>query len=153
MLTVEAASSSGCRRRRKIHADDQWRGDEGQHERLDNLDDVGGNTGLELHLGGAAVERAEHEGGQHDAEWMCLPEERDSDAVETDGAAEFRGKLMVEAQGLDGAGQPRQAAGDRHGQDDCEIDADSGVRGSFHVVADGPHFEAERRLEDQPPDE
>ena len=57
------------------HADDEGRGDEGEHERLNDLDDVGGDPRLKLHCGCAAVQGTKHEGGQEDADGVGLPKQ------------------------------------------------------------------------------
>src|SRR5438105_10655281 len=63
-------------------ADDLGRGDEDDHRRLDDRDQVGGDLGLQLHEAGPVVERAEEKGRREDAPGIASSQQRDGDGVD-----------------------------------------------------------------------
>ena len=71
--------------------------------------------------GAPAAQAAEQQRGEQDADRVGAPEQRDRDRVEADGRAEGGRHDAASRRGkLDRAGEPGQAAAQRHGQHDQE---------------------------------
>jgi len=68
-------------------ANDHVRGNEQEHDRLEDVDDLDGDLGPDLHQTGPGAHPPEQQGGEHDPDRMRLTEQGDGDRVEADARA------------------------------------------------------------------
>jgi len=98
-----------------------------------------------------AAQHAEQEGGRDDARRMALAQQRQSDCVEAQTAADAAGHRAVHAEHLVRTCQPRQRARKAHRQNEIARDVHARVLCRIGVGADRADLETDRGAEEQPP--
>src|SRR5262249_54703307 len=104
---------------------------------LDHHDHVARELGhVERELGATLVERAEQHRGDHDADRMIAPHQRDGDAHVAGAAGKIQQQAMLYAHHLVQAHEPGERARDRHRDDDRARRLDAAVDRGRLVVAE-----------------
>src|SRR6478609_4318139 len=129
------------------HGDRHHQQDDGQQ----HVHDLRGDAGLELQAGGAGAQDADEEGCRDRRQRVGPGEQGDGDAVEAQGASDGRLEPVQRALGLEGTGEPGEAATEDHRQRDDPGDVDAGVARCVLVRTHGVEPETQGAARQHPP--
>src|SRR6478609_597673 len=129
------------------HGDRHHQQDDGQQ----HVHDLRGDAGLELQAGGAGAQDADEEGCRDRRQRVGPGEQGDGGAVEAQRASDGRLEPVQRALGLEGTGEPGEAATEDHRQRDDPGDVDARVARRVLVRTHGVEPEAQGAARQHPP--